>query len=311
MRRRTDFLVVKRSAAVDVWTNRDVKKHEIIFAPASTIVKNHYGTKGRSVLLQGGNALHPSHKHFVMERNPPVAEDEDYTFALRWATERTNESSEANLHLEYPTPEVASSVLLRNGRNTIAADAATAAALVPPVLTTNTPVDKQTRLVAINDLNLHNIDEDNDNHRRQDKAGASASVANKQDQLRHPWATVRHSNDRRANGGYQDQSEYPDHEPRTNRSANTRKQQHRPPTQPSPSSIDREPNPAQPQPTMPLNITIDPSTCHTSKHYVVTVDMIIFQYQRTSAPCPFLFFKATAVGCVAPTLAEAQGHCFE
>ena len=111
----TGFLVVKRGAAVDVWTKREFKTHEIVFAPVSTVVKDPDWTNGRSILLQGGSALHASHKNFVMERNPPVAENEDYTFSLCWATERTNDSSEANLHLQYPKMEVATPVLLPNG----------------------------------------------------------------------------------------------------------------------------------------------------------------------------------------------------
>ena len=79
---KTDFLVVQRGAAVDMWTKRDFKKREIVFAPVSTVVKDHYWTKGRSVLLQGGNALHPSHKRCVVARNPPVAEHDDYTFSV-------------------------------------------------------------------------------------------------------------------------------------------------------------------------------------------------------------------------------------
>ena len=39
---RTDLLVVKRGAAVEVWTKRDFKKNEIVFAPVSTSVKDHY-----------------------------------------------------------------------------------------------------------------------------------------------------------------------------------------------------------------------------------------------------------------------------
>ena len=39
---KTDFLVAKRGAAVEVWAKRDFKKHEIIFAPVWTVVKDHY-----------------------------------------------------------------------------------------------------------------------------------------------------------------------------------------------------------------------------------------------------------------------------
>ena len=127
--------------------------------------------------MQGGSVLHPSHKHFVMERSTPVAEDEDYTFSLFWATERTNDSSEANLHLEYPQVEITASVKLPNAKKAVVADATHAAALVPPVLTNKTPVDKHTRLVAINDLNLQKIDEEKELKRKQEKADAAASAA--------------------------------------------------------------------------------------------------------------------------------------
>ena len=145
---KTDFLVAKRGAAVEVWTKRAFKKHEIIFAPVSTVVKDHYWTKGRPVLLQGGSALHPSHKHFVIERERVRAEDVSATFALFWAVERTDASSEANLHLQYPQMGVAASVVLPNEKKAVAAAATHAAALVPPVLTNKTPVAKYTRLVA-------------------------------------------------------------------------------------------------------------------------------------------------------------------
>ena len=173
----TDFLVVKRGAAVEVWARRDFKKHELIFAPVSAIVKDHYWTKGRSVLLQGGSALHPSHKHFVMERNTSVAEDEDYTFSLFWAVERTNDSSQANLHLQYPQMEVTASVVLPNGKKAVVADATHAAALVPPVLTNKTPVGKHTRLVAINDLNLQKIDDEKEKKRKQERVESAEAIA--------------------------------------------------------------------------------------------------------------------------------------
>ena len=174
-----DILVVKRGAAVEVWTRREFKKHEIVFAPVSPIVKDHYWTKGRSVLLQGGSALHPSHKHFVMERSPTVAEGEEYTFSLFWNVERTSDPSEANLHLEYPKMEVEASVVLPNGRKAVEADATHAAALVPPVLTNKTPVAKYTRLVAINDLNLQKIDEEKEKKRKQERLDAAAASAAK------------------------------------------------------------------------------------------------------------------------------------
>ena len=164
-----------------MWTKRDFKKHEIVFAPVSTVVKDHYWTKGRCVLLKGGSALHPSHKHFVMERNTSdaatVAEGEDYTFSLFGAVERTNDLSQANLHLEYPQMEVTASVVLPNGKKAVDADATHAAALVPPVLTNKTPVAKYTRLVAINDLNLQKIDEEKEQKRKQERADAAASDA--------------------------------------------------------------------------------------------------------------------------------------
>ena len=129
--------------------------------------------------MQGGSALHPSHKHFVMEKSTLVAEDEDYTFSLFWAVERTNDSSEANLHLVYPKMEVEASVVLPNGRKAVQADATHAAALVPPVLTNPAAVTKHTRLVATNDLNLQKIDEEKELKRKQDKADAAASAAKK------------------------------------------------------------------------------------------------------------------------------------
>ena len=113
--------------------------------------------------------------------------DEGYTFSLFWAVERTNDSSEANLHLEYPKMEVEASVVLPNGRKAVQADAMHAAALVPPVLTNQARVGQHTRLVAINDLNLQKIDEEKEQKRRegkeqkrrQEKADAAASAAKK------------------------------------------------------------------------------------------------------------------------------------
>ena len=114
-----------------------------------------------------------------MERSPPVAEGEDYTFSLFWNVERTNDPSEANLLLQYPKMEVEASVVLPNGKKAVAADATHAAALVPPVLTNKTPVAKYTRLVAINDLNLQKIDEEKEQKRKQERADAAAASAAK------------------------------------------------------------------------------------------------------------------------------------
>ena len=66
--------------------------------------------------------------------------------------------------------EITASVKLPNAKKAVVADATHAAALVPLVLTNKTPVDKHTRLVAINDLNLQKIDEEKDLKRKQDKA---------------------------------------------------------------------------------------------------------------------------------------------
>ena len=75
--------------------------------------------------------------------------------------------------------EITASVKLPNAKKAVVADATHAAALVPPVLTNKTPVDKHTRLVAINDLNLQKIDEEKELKRKQDKADAAASAAKK------------------------------------------------------------------------------------------------------------------------------------
>ena len=114
-----------------------------------------------------------------MERTPTVAEGDEYTFSLFWSVERTNDPSEANLHLEYPKMEVNASVVLPNGRKAVDADATHAAALVPPVLTNKTPVAKFTRLVAINDLNLQKIDEEKEKKRKQERLDAVAPPAAK------------------------------------------------------------------------------------------------------------------------------------
>ena len=61
----------------------------------------------------------------------------------------------------------------------VEADATHAAALVPPVLTNKTPVDKHTRLVAINDLNLQKTDEEKEQTRKQERPDAAAPAAKK------------------------------------------------------------------------------------------------------------------------------------
>ena len=72
--------------------------------------------------------------------------------------------------------EVTASVKLPNGRRAVVADTTHAAALVPPVLTNKTPVDKHTRLVAINDLNLQKIDEEKEKKRKQERAEATVAA---------------------------------------------------------------------------------------------------------------------------------------
>ena len=113
-----------------------------------------------------------------MEKNAHVAEGGSVTFSLFWAVERTNDSSEANLHLQYPQIEVSASIVLPNGKKPVAVDASHAAALAPPVLFNNAPVGEHVRLVAINDHDLQNIDAERELKRKQEKAEA-ASVAKK------------------------------------------------------------------------------------------------------------------------------------
>ena len=108
-----------------------------------------------------------------------MGNNEDHTFSLFWAVERTNVPSEANLQLVHPKMEVEASVVLPNGKKAVVADATHAAALVPPVLTNKTPVAKHTRLVAMNDLNLQKIEEEKEQKRKQERADAAASAAKK------------------------------------------------------------------------------------------------------------------------------------
>ena len=51
--------------------------------------------------------------------------------------------------------------------------------------------------------------------------------------------------------------------------------------------------------------------CRSSLLHIFVFPIVVFFSKPTNLrTVPFLFFKATAVGCVAPKLAEAQGNCF-
>jgi len=133
-----DFLVLKRGAAVEVWTLREFKKHEICFAPVTSFVRDSYWTVGRSVLLRGSSSLHPSNKHLVLDGRTRTgiptdkdAKDGVATFSFFWSVERTDAPELANLQLEYPTLDVAASVTLP-GKKAAVVDATPAQVLVPP-----------------------------------------------------------------------------------------------------------------------------------------------------------------------------------
>ena len=115
----------------------------------------------------------------VAQAHRDAVADDATNVDLFWDVERTNDPSVANLTLEYPTLEVAASVVLPNGKKAVAADASHAAALVPPVLTNKTPVAKYTRLVAINDLNLQKIDEERELKRKQEREAKNAAKKQK------------------------------------------------------------------------------------------------------------------------------------
>ena len=159
-----DLLVLKRGATVEVWTLRDFKKHEICFAPVTTNVRDSYWTVGRSVLLEGSTSLHPSKKHLVLDGRarsgmptPVEADSGAATFSLFWSVERTDNPTDANLELKYPTLEVTAAVLLPGAKKAAAVDAGPAQTLVPPVLINTKPITKHVRLLAIDDLNLQKI----------------------------------------------------------------------------------------------------------------------------------------------------------
>ena len=134
-----DLLVLKRGAAVEVWTLREFKKHEICFAPVTTVVRDSYWTVGRSVLLRGSSSMHPSNKHLVLDGRTRTgiptnqdAKDGVATFSFFWSVERTDNLTDANLELKYPKLEVSATVLLPGAKKATAVDAGPAQTLVPP-----------------------------------------------------------------------------------------------------------------------------------------------------------------------------------
>ena len=78
-------------------------------------------------------------------------------FVLFWAIQRTMEKAEANLELVFPAVHFDASVTLPGKKRAGAVDASVVENTTPPVLTNPSPVEAQTRLVALDDLSLHKL----------------------------------------------------------------------------------------------------------------------------------------------------------
>ena len=85
-----------------------------------------------------------------------------------WAVQRTDDKDEANLQLSYPKLEVDASVNLPSGKK-VKLDASPLAALVPPIWSTPATIKEHVRLIALNDLNLQNIEAEKERKRKEDK----------------------------------------------------------------------------------------------------------------------------------------------
>ena len=94
---------------------------------------------------------------------------------MLWAVQRTDDKDEANLQLSYPKLEVDASVNLPSGKK-VKLDASPLADLVPPMLTNPATIKEHVRLIALNDLNLQNIEKEKDRKRREEKENKQAEA---------------------------------------------------------------------------------------------------------------------------------------
>lgn len=117
-----DFTVVKRGAAVEVWTARKFKAHELMLAPETTEFKDKYWTGNRAVIAGNTETLNP-----VRDRSMPKSilcdgrlratlDKSGRGFALFWLVEHAETLKTANLVLHTAESQQTSTITLPGGK---------------------------------------------------------------------------------------------------------------------------------------------------------------------------------------------------
>ena len=128
-------------------------KGKLTVIPYTSEVKDRYWTYGRSAAVAVGGL----HKMLALDgrmySKPAKDKEEDKYFSIYWAIQRTTEKKEANL--VYHMAKVASSMSIELPCKRKYETETAAADFSIPVLTNPSKVPKHTRLVALDDANLH------------------------------------------------------------------------------------------------------------------------------------------------------------
>ncbi len=155
----TDFLVVKRQSQHEVWTLRDFKAGAIMLAPESTEIKPRLWTAGRSAMVKN-TTVGVGGRPMVIDGRVRAAPEGKSGFALFWLVTRAYEKDDlknVNLELKYIESDLKMNMTVDGHVMTIDNDAASMPSF--PILINPKKVNKHTRLIAKEDLDMKKLAE--------------------------------------------------------------------------------------------------------------------------------------------------------
>ena len=157
-----ELMVVRRGKSVEVWTLVPFKKNALAIAPWTTEIKDRYWTLGRSCLLQL-DGMNSNKKLWAIDgrlqgKLPRDDAPDDKPVSIFWLIERTIVSKEANLVQEHATSSINITVQLTTGSKRKfhrTSDDTESTNVGMPYLVNPKDIAAHTRLIAMDDLNLH------------------------------------------------------------------------------------------------------------------------------------------------------------
>ena len=157
-----DLAIVKRGGNIEIYTLKDFKAGQIIFAPESHEIKPRHWTAGRSAICLNTN-LSPSLPPMVLDGRVRASPEGKSAFALFWLVTRkavssAKDSKDVNMELHYTESSVNVDIKVEHNKEmNLSLDKSKVPSF--PLLVNPKPVKKHVKLIVKEDADLNKLAE--------------------------------------------------------------------------------------------------------------------------------------------------------